>query len=63
MFSLAEAEATDLLVDLDVSLSQARTMFVLAHVAEPVRSTRSHVASGSRRLRRAGRSTSWFGSE
>ena len=36
MFSLAEAEATDLLVDLDVSLSQARTMFVLAHVAEPV---------------------------
>ena len=36
MFSLAEAEATDLLVDLDVSLSQARTMFVLAHVAEAV---------------------------
>ena len=36
MFSLAEAEATDLLVDLDVSLSHARTMFVLAHVAEAV---------------------------
>jgi DNA-binding MarR family transcriptional regulator len=36
MFSLAEADAMDLLLELDVSLSQARTMFVLAHVADPV---------------------------
>ena len=36
IFSLAEVDAADLLVDLDVSLSQARMMFVLAHVAEPV---------------------------
>jgi DNA-binding MarR family transcriptional regulator len=36
LFGLAAADATDLLVDLDVSLSQARTMFVLAHVGEPL---------------------------
>ena len=36
MFALAEGEATDLLVDLDVSLTQARTMFWLSRVAEPV---------------------------
>jgi DNA-binding MarR family transcriptional regulator len=36
IFSLAEADATDLLVDLYVSLSQARTMFILAHVGDPV---------------------------
>ncbi len=36
VFSLAESDALDSLIDLDVSFSQARTMFVLAHVAEPV---------------------------
>ena len=36
VFSLAEADAVDLLLELDVTLSQARTMFVLAHVADPV---------------------------
>jgi DNA-binding MarR family transcriptional regulator len=36
VFSLAEADSVGLLVDLDVSLSQARTMFVLAHVGQPV---------------------------
>jgi len=36
VFSLAEVDAMDALVDLDVSFSQARTTFLLAHVAEPV---------------------------
>jgi DNA-binding MarR family transcriptional regulator len=36
MFGLAQANAMDALVDLDISLSQARTMFVLAHIGEPV---------------------------
>ena len=36
MFSLVQADAMDQLLELDVSLSQARTVFVLAHVAEPV---------------------------
>jgi DNA-binding MarR family transcriptional regulator len=36
MFSLAETNAMDSLVELDISLPQARTMFVLAHIAEPV---------------------------
>ena len=36
MFALSEGEATDLLVDLDVSLTQARTIFLLSRVAEPV---------------------------
>ena len=36
MFSLAESDAVDLLLELDVSFSQARTMFVLAHMAEPM---------------------------
>jgi len=36
MFSLAEVDAMDALVDLDVSFSQARTVFVLAHLGEPV---------------------------
>lgn len=36
LFALAEADAVDLLLDLDVSFSQARTMFVLAHIAEPI---------------------------
>ncbi len=36
VFSLAEVDAMDALVDLDVSFSQARTVFVLAHLGEPV---------------------------
>jgi DNA-binding MarR family transcriptional regulator len=36
MFSLAETSAMDALVDLDISFSQARTMFELAHVGEPL---------------------------
>ena len=36
LFSLAETNAMDSLVELDISFPQARTMFVLAHIAEPV---------------------------
>ena len=36
MFSLAEVDAMDALVDLDVSFSQARTVFALAHVGVPL---------------------------
>lgn len=36
LFALAEADAADLLLDLDVSFSQARMIFVLALVAEPI---------------------------
>jgi DNA-binding MarR family transcriptional regulator len=36
VFSLAQADAMDQLLELDVSLSQARAVFVLAHVAEPM---------------------------
>jgi len=34
VFSLAEADALDLLIELDLSFTQARTMFVLAHACE-----------------------------
>jgi len=36
VFALIEGDAVGRLLDLDVSFSQARTIFVLAHVAEPV---------------------------
>ena len=36
IFSLAEVEAVDVLLDLDLSLSQARTIFVLSHLGGPV---------------------------
>lgn len=36
LFALAEADAVDGLVELDISFSQARTIFVLAHVGEPL---------------------------
>ncbi len=36
LFALAEADAVDRLVELDISFSQARTIFVLAHVGGPV---------------------------
>lgn len=35
-FALVEGDAVGRLLDLDVSFSQARTIFVLAHVAEPL---------------------------
>jgi len=36
LFSLAEADALDMLIELDLSFTQARTMFTLAHASEPM---------------------------
>lgn len=36
VFSMAQADALDLLIELDLSFTQARTMFVLAHAREPM---------------------------
>ncbi|MEH3034456.1 MAG: MarR family transcriptional regulator [Aeromicrobium erythreum] len=36
IFSLAESDAADLLIEMDLSITQARTMFVLGHADGPM---------------------------